>query len=66
MKIQGLQPAELWLSTLQRTRQTSKYICDEIKIPKILQIAGLNEIYAGTCEGMTYKQVEEEMPEVSV
>jgi len=61
MKVNQVQPSELWISTLQRTRQTARFISEGI--PKILQIGGLNEIYAGTCEGMTYKQVEEQMPE---
>lgn len=61
MKIMNIRPAELLISTLQRTRQTARFISEGI--PKILQISGLNEIYAGSCEGMTYKQVEQQMPE---
>jgi len=61
MRIMDIKPAELWISTLQRTYQTALQIASGI--PKILQISGLNEIYAGACEGMTYEQMEKEKPE---
>ena len=63
VELNNIKPVELWTSTLTRTRQTSLYI--ELGTTKHLQISGLNEIYAGSCEGMTYKEVEEQMPEVT-
>jgi len=60
-----LKTACIWTSTLQRTLQTTKYYLDEVPSCKrqIISITALNEINAGACEGMTYKEIEQNMPE---
>lgn len=50
----------VWTSQLKRTRQTVEHI------PSMnVCWRALNEIDAGECEGMTYKTVAEQMPEVA-
>eukprot|EP01125_Pyxidicula_operculata_P006860 TRINITY_DN2354_c0_g1_i2.p1 TRINITY_DN2354_c0_g1~~TRINITY_DN2354_c0_g1_i2.p1 ORF type:complete len:371 (+),score=85.91 TRINITY_DN2354_c0_g1_i2:458-1570(+) len=56
-----VKPCVLWTSTLIRTQQTAQYL--KHLIPHTKQLSCLNEIYAGACEGMTYKQIEENMPQ---
>jgi broad specificity phosphatase PhoE/predicted kinase len=48
----------VWTSTLQRTIQTAQYI----PLGKT-QIKQLDEIAAGDCDGMTYDEIAEKMPE---
>ncbi|KAL6745907.1 6-phosphofructo-2-kinase-domain-containing protein [Haematococcus lacustris] len=48
----------VWTSTLKRTIQTARML----PFPK-LQWKALDEIDAGVCDGMTYKQIAREMPE---
>ena len=70
-------PARLWTSTLRRTKETAQFIKHE-KIPAFkwdngdvvewIQFQGrarrnLDELYAGVCDGLTYKEIEEEYPE---
>lgn len=60
---QELQETPLvWTSTLQRTHQTIRHFGYEPG--RIIALAKLNEIYAGKCEGMTYEEIQEKMPEV--
>lgn len=72
-------PARLWTSTLKRTRETARHIKHPVlKVPgdgaakgsevSYVQLrqkawSNLDEIYAGICDGMTYKEIEERFPE---
>jgi len=58
---QNLFGIEIWTSTLVRALQTSSFL--ESRASQVLRISALNEIFAGACEGMTYQQIEEEMPD---
>lgn len=70
-------PARLWTSTLRRTKETAQHIKHE-KINAFkwdngdevewIQFQGrarrnLDELYAGVCDGLTYKEIEEKFPE---
>ena len=65
------QPARLWTSTLRRTKETAQFIehdtihhtYDNGDVIAWLQFRpmarrNLDELYAGTCDGMTYKEIE--------
>ena len=69
-------PARLWTSSLLRTRQTARHIPHPTvpftkedgssgqwvqMRPKAFR--NLDELYAGLCDGMTYKEIEEAFPE---
>lgn len=69
-------PARLWTSTLRRTQETAQFIehdtlkvaydnGDEIDWVQFRPRArrNLDELYAGTCDGMTYKEIEMVYPE---
>jgi broad specificity phosphatase PhoE len=69
-------PCRLWTSTLRRTKETAQYIehntinhtydnGDVIAWMQFRPMArrNLDELYAGTCDGMTYKEIEEVYPE---
>jgi len=69
-------PARLWTSTLRRTKETAKYIkhdaidCtwDNGDKNKWVQcrpneLRNLDELYAGNCDGMTYKEIETVYPD---
>eukprot|EP01123_Difflugia_compressa_P005006 TRINITY_DN1653_c0_g1_i1.p1 TRINITY_DN1653_c0_g1~~TRINITY_DN1653_c0_g1_i1.p1 ORF type:complete len:405 (-),score=51.12 TRINITY_DN1653_c0_g1_i1:192-1406(-) len=58
---QKLDGVEVWTSTLIRSKETGRLI--ENRASKLLRLSSLNEINAGLCEGMTYKEIEEKMPE---
>lgn len=51
--------ASIWTSTLQRTVQTGSFIQG---FPRV-QWRALDEINAGVCDGMTYAEIKEAMPE---
>jgi broad specificity phosphatase PhoE/predicted kinase len=51
-------PRRVWTSTLTRTRQTAKALGVEP-----LSWRALDEIDAGTCDGMSYRQIAETMPD---
>ncbi|KAG0573467.1 hypothetical protein KC19_VG180900 [Ceratodon purpureus] len=51
--------ASIWTSTLQRTILTSRHI---VGFPKV-QWRALDEINSGVCDGMTYLEIKETMPE---
>lgn len=70
-------PARLWTSTLRRTKETAQFIKHE-KISthqwdngdevEWIQFQGrarrnLDELYAGVCDGLTYKEIEQKYPE---
>jgi len=54
----GNQPLTVWTSTLVRTIHTAKYI----PVPKI-HLRALDEIDAGSCDGMTYEEIAEAHPD---
>ncbi len=49
---------QVWTSTLQRTLQTAAPLR-----PQPISVKALDEIDAGVCEGMTYAEIEETMPD---
>lgn len=59
---QKLDDLVIWTSTLSRTIETAKELA---KNYKCIKIRALNEIYAGICEGLTYSEIQEKMPEVA-
>lgn len=69
-------PCRLWTSTLRRTRETAQFIehskfnhtFDNGETFEWLQYRkkprrNLDELYAGTCDGMTYKEIQDVYPE---
>lgn len=50
-------PVAVWTSTLERTIATASYL----PYPKV-QWKALDEIQAGVCDGMTYREIRETMP----
>jgi len=69
-------PARLWTSTLCRTKQTAQFIThpkikqtwdngDTIEWVQMRPMArrNLDELYAGACDGMTYKEIEQRFPD---
>ena len=69
-------PCRLWTSTLRRTQETAKFIehsmfnhtFDNGETMEWVQFRkkprrNLDELYAGTCDGMTYKEIQEVFPE---
>ncbi|ODQ83226.1 hypothetical protein BABINDRAFT_170204 [Babjeviella inositovora NRRL Y-12698] len=56
------EPAEfyVWSSMLQRSAETTQYFDEEAYTLKEMRI--LNELGAGVCEGMTYKEIQSEYP----
>jgi len=69
-------PARCWSSTMKRTKETVQFIKhdtithtwdnddtnDWVQLRPMAK-PNLDEIYAGTCDGMTYKEIEETYPE---
>jgi broad specificity phosphatase PhoE len=69
-------PARLWTSTLRRTKETSQFIehtqihhtwdngdtGDWVQLRPMAR-RNLDELYAGTCDGMTYQEIKELYPE---
>ena len=69
-------PCRLWTSTLRRTQETAQFI-DHSKFNHTFDNGdvfewtqfrkkprrNLDELYAGTCDGMTYKEIQEVYPE---
>ncbi|CAG9464718.1 unnamed protein product [Pedinophyceae sp. YPF-701] len=51
-------PVSVWTSTLRRTIATAEHL----PFPK-LRWKVLDEIQAGTCDGMTYEEISDKMPE---
>jgi len=69
-------PCRLWTSTLRRTKETAQFInSDEFEHTfdngetlrwvqfRRMERRNLDEIYAGSCDGMTYKEIESIYPE---
>mmetsp|Transcript_14143 Transcript_14143/g.35531 ORF Transcript_14143/g.35531 Transcript_14143/m.35531 type:complete len:575 (+) Transcript_14143:252-1976(+) len=69
-------PCRLWTSTLRRTQETAQFI-DHSKFDHTFDNGenfewvqfrkkprrNLDELYAGTCDGMTYKEIQEVFPD---
>lgn len=69
-------PARLWTSTLRRTKETAQFLKhpklnhtwdngdtgDWVQFRPMAR-RNLDELYAGVCDGMTYKEIEELYPE---
>jgi len=69
-------PARLWTSTLRRTKETAQFIENEefdytfdngethgwVQFRR-MERRNLDEIYAGSCDGMTYKEIEQVYPD---
>jgi len=75
-EIRTPRPARLWTSTLKRTKETAQFIerektaftWDNGEEVEWQQFEGrarrnLDELYAGICDGLTYKEIEERYPE---
>jgi len=71
-------PARLWTSSLQRTKQTARFIEQPTIYIKDEEDSSveyewvqmrprrwhhLDELFAGACDGMTYEEIEEKFPE---
>lgn len=69
-------PCRLWTSTMRRTQETAQFIehsnfnhtFDNGETMEWFQFRkkprrNLDELYAGTCDGMTYKEIQEVFPE---
>lgn len=69
-------PCRLWTSTLRRTQETAQFIVhDTINHTfdngdtlewvqfRMMPRRNLDELYAGTCDGMTYKEIQQVFPE---
>jgi len=55
-----LKDSPVFTSTLKRTRETANYLGSH---HHIYNFCNLNELNAGICERMTYKQIEENLPQ---
>jgi 6-phosphofructo-2-kinase / fructose-2,6-biphosphatase 3 len=51
---------DVWTSTLMRTRQTAEHVA-----PDHIPWRMLDEIDAGVCDGMTYEEIADTMPDVA-
>jgi len=71
-----IHPCRLWTSTMRRTKETAQFFphesfChtwDNGDVGEWVQFRpmarrNLDELYAGVCDGMTYKEIEETFPE---
>jgi broad specificity phosphatase PhoE len=71
-----IRPSRLWTSTLKRTKETAQFIehetiehtWDNGDTGEWVQFRpmsrrNLDELYAGACDGMTYKEIEELFPD---
>jgi broad specificity phosphatase PhoE len=69
-------PCRLWTSTLRRTQETAQFMIhdtfnhtfdngdtlDWVQF-RMMPRRNLDELYAGTCDGMTYKEIQQVFPE---
>lgn len=53
----GVEPV-IWTSTLKRSMQTARHLPWQKHA-----LRALDEIHAGSCEGMTYQQIEKQLPD---
>ncbi len=55
----------IFTSNYKRTLQTAAPIAAKQEHCSIISLPEFNEIYAGVCDGMTYGEIQERMPEVA-
>ncbi len=55
----------IFTSNHKRTLQTAAPIAEKQEHCSIIALTEFNEIHAGVCEGMTYQEIREKMPEVA-
>ncbi|MDY0389440.1 bifunctional nucleoside/nucleotide kinase/histidine phosphatase family protein [Desulfobulbus oligotrophicus] len=55
----------IFTSNYKRTLQTATPIAERQHPCSIIALPEFNEIYAGQCEGMTYEEVRQQMPDVA-
>jgi len=55
----------IFTSSLKRTIETSRAISEAQQDCRIIQLPEFNEIDSGVCEGMSYAEIREKMPEVA-
>ncbi len=55
----------IFTSNYKRTLQTAAAIAEKQHECSIIALPEFNEIHAGLCEGMTYKEIREKMPHVA-
>ncbi|WP_319547573.1 6-phosphofructo-2-kinase/fructose-2,6-bisphosphatase [Desulfogranum marinum] len=55
----------IFTSNYKRTLQTAETIRERQDFCSIIALPEFNEIHGGVCEGMTYKQISEQMPHVA-
>ncbi|MCK4838008.1 MAG: histidine phosphatase family protein [Desulfobulbaceae bacterium] len=55
----------IFTSNYKRTLQTAAPIAKKQEHCSIISLPEFNEIYAGVCDGMTYSEIREQMPEVA-
>lgn len=55
----------IFTSNHKRTLQTAAPIAEKQEDCSIIALTEFNEIHAGICEGMTYQEIREQMPEVA-
>lgn len=56
----------IFTSNYQRTLQTAAPIAAKQEHCSLISLTEFNEIHAGICEGMTYEEIRERLPEVAV
>ena len=61
---QKLRVPYIFTSSKKRTMQTAQLIAEGQEDCTIIPIKEFNEINAGICEGMTYKRIEKQMPQI--
>lgn len=55
----------IFTSNYRRTLQTAAAIAEKQKNCSIIALTEFNEIHAGICEGMTYQEIRQRMPQVA-
>jgi broad specificity phosphatase PhoE len=55
----------IFTSNYKRTLQTASPIAEKQDHCSMISLPEFNEIYAGACDGMTYGEIREQMPEVA-
>jgi broad specificity phosphatase PhoE/predicted kinase len=61
---QNLEVSYIFTSNKKRTIQTARAIAERQKYCKVISLKEFDEINGGICEGLTYKDIEKNMPEV--
>jgi broad specificity phosphatase PhoE/adenylylsulfate kinase-like enzyme len=56
----------IFTSSHRRTLQTAKAIADRQEHCTLVPLSEFNEIHAGICEGMTYEEIRERLPQIAL